>query len=385
MLDGGTENTNPSLAQDGEWIYLTGREETAQGPRPYVERLHVRTARRERIFISTGKEFEEPLYVLDARTLVTTHESPVEAPNYYVRDVKTRRFSALTTSVSPPDVDRVVPRFLTYTRDDGVALSGNLLLPPNYKSGEKIPILIWAYPDGYSDARAAARVRESPFRYTWGSHDPIKRLICLLALQGYGVLWDASMPVIGEANANDTAVRQFVANAKAAVDKLVELGIADQSRIAIGGFSYGAAMAATVLANSDRFAAGIGIAGAYNFTQAPDGFQTESRTLWEAPQAYMDLSAVMHADRIRVPFLLIHGNEDANIAASPLQSRQMYQALKGLGRTARLVLLPAEPHRPFAKQSLDHVAWEVQTWLDRFLKPKKPESSALSESSCHDC
>ncbi|MEL7375791.1 MAG: prolyl oligopeptidase family serine peptidase, partial [Bacteroidota bacterium] len=151
--------------------------------------------------------------------------------------------------------------------------------------------------------------------------------------------------------------------AKAAIDKLIELGVADPKRIYVGGHSYGAFMTAHLLAHTDLFAGGIARSGAYNRTLTPFGFQTEERTFWKAPDVYMKLSPFVHADKIDAPLLLIHGAEDSNSGTYPLQSERMFDALNDLGKPARLVLLPHEDHGYSARESILHMLFEMDRWM----------------------
>src|SRR5678815_4346511 len=122
--------------------------------------------------------------------------------------------------------------------------------------------------------------------------------------RGYAVLDDAAIPVIGDPETmNDTFIEQIAMAAKAAIDTLAERGIIDPERVAVGGHSYGAFMTANLLAHTDLFKAGIARSGAYNRTLTPFGFQSERRTLWEAPETYAALSPFLHADGIREPLL----------------------------------------------------------------------------------
>ena len=146
----------------------------------------------------------------------------------------------------------------------------------------------------------------------------------------------------------------------------------------IGGHSYGAFMAANVLAHSDVFSAGIARSGAYNRSLTPFGFQAEQRTFWEAPEVYFRMSPFMNADKINEPILLIHGEADNNSGTFPIQSERYYHALKGLGKTARLVLLPHESHGYRARESILHMLWEMQEWLERFVKQGSPERKKVS-------
>src|SRR5690606_12205354 len=154
--------------------------------------------------------------------------------------------------------------------------------------------------------------------------------------------------------------------------KAHDMGIADLSRVAVGGHSYGAFMTANLLAHSRLFRAGIARSGAYNRTLTPFGFQSERRTLWECPEAYWRLSPFMYAHQIRDPLLLIHGAVDDNPGTFPVQSERMYQAIHGNGGTARLVMLPFESHGYEARESIEHTLYEMLAWLDRYVKNAQP-------------
>lgn len=147
------------------------------------------------------------------------------------------------------------------------------------------------------------------------------------------------MPIVGGIEANDTFVEQIDANARAAIDKLVDIGVADRRRVGVGGYSYGAFMVANLLAHTDWFAGGVAMSGAYNRTLTPFGFQRERRTLWDVPDVYLRMSPFMYADRIDDPLLLIHGLADSNSGTYPMQSTRLFHAISGLGGVSRLVMM----------------------------------------------
>ncbi len=358
---------DPVMAQDGSWIFLTGPGGSDEGDRPFLDRLDVATGRKERLWRAAPHTYEVLIGLLDEHggKLLTRYETPRDPPNYFVRDTRGGKGMRLTDFPNPhPQLSGVEKRFVTYERNDGVHLSATLYLPPRYRAGDRLPAVVWAYPREYANAAVAGQVRGSPYRFT-----RIRGYSHLFFLtQGYVVFDGASMPIVGGDTANDTYVEQLVADARAAVDKLVELGVADRDRIGIGGHSYGAFMTANLLAHSDLFAAGIARSGAYNRTLTPFGFQNERRTFWEAPDVYFAMSPFMHADSINEPLLMIHGMADNNSGTFPIQSERMYHALKGLGGTARLVMLPDEAHGYRARESVMDVLAEMFDWFDRYVK-----------------
>jgi dipeptidyl aminopeptidase/acylaminoacyl peptidase len=245
-------------------------------------------------------------------------------------------------------------------------------LPPDYKEGVRLPTLFWAYPREFADAGKASQVYGSTNQFTTISGpSPL-----FFALLGYAVLDGANLPIVGKdlQTVNDTYIEQIVAGAEAAVNKAVEMGVTDRNRVGVGGHSYGASMAVNLLAHSDIFKAGIARSGAYNRTLTPFGFQNERRTLWEAPEMYLKVSPFMLAHKIKEPILLIHGEDDENVAA--LQSERMYQAIMGNGGNARYISLPFESHGYEARESVEHVLWEMISWFDKHVK--RPPAEAVT-------
>jgi dipeptidyl aminopeptidase/acylaminoacyl peptidase len=255
-----------------------------------------------------------------------------------------------------------------YTREDGVGLSGTLYLPADYRPGTRLPLVIWAYPWDYIHPEIAGQVRISPHKFTdlRGPSPPYSKIF---ALQGFAVLDGAEMPIVADPMAvHDTYLEQMIASARAAIEKLDEMGIIDPRKVGMVGHSYGGFSTANLLANSDLFAAGIARSGSHNRTMNPWGFRYERRSLWQAPEIYLKVSPFFQADGIGEPVLFIHGLEDDSQASKPIHSHYMYQALRGMGATARLVLLPLENHRYAARESILHVAAELIDWFDLHLK-----------------
>jgi dipeptidyl aminopeptidase/acylaminoacyl peptidase len=360
------------VRQDGSWIYLAGEGAMDGGARPFVARLDLDTLEESELWRALPGTYETYAAFVRGGTqsppaFLTRYESPAEPPNWRLRDLAAPEAAPLALTAFPdpqPALRGIQKELISYAREDGVSLSATLYLPKDYVPGTRLPLLIWAYPREFSDSGTAGQVAGTPFRFT--RFAGISHLFLLT--QGYAVLDNAAMPVIGDPQTmNDTFREQITASARAAIDALVARGVADPERVAIGGHSYGAFMTANLLAHTDLFRAGIARSGAYNRTLTPFGFQSERRTLWEAKDAYAALSPYLHAEGIREPLLLIHGAEDSNSGTAPLQSERLYQALKGLGGTARLVVLPAEDHGYQARESVLHTLAEMIDWLDRHM------------------
>lgn len=368
------------IAPDGKSIFLIGEGASPEGARPFIDRFDVDAKKASRLFRSAAPYYEMPYDVLDAKgeKILTRRESVTDPPNWFVRDTKKNTARALTSITNPtPQLANVKKEFIQYKRADGVDLNATLYTPPGYdaKKDGPLPVLMWAYPAEFKSAAAASQVTTSPYRFIrmTGTGSPT-----VFVLRGYAVLDNPTMPIVGEGDKepNDTYVEQLVAGAKAAVDELVRRGVGDRDRMAVSGHSYGAFMTANLLAHSDLFRAGIARSGAYNRTLTPFSFQAEQRSYWEAPETYTKMSPFTFADKIKTPMLMIHGVDDDNNGTFPIQSERMYQAMAGLGGTVRLVMLPKEAHGYRARESVLHMLWEMDQWLDKYVKNAPKQGAA---------
>ncbi len=358
-------------------LYLTGQGHSPEGIRPFFREFNITTKKVDDLWRADGKSsLEQIVKVADPLkgVLITRIESGSVYPNYFMRYIKKNTPPQQLTFFANPfkSLENVHKEVISYKRNDGIELSATLYLPAGYnmESKEKLPMLMWAYPREYKDASTAGQVTTSPHKFTYPNYgSPV-----FWVARGYAVLDETAFPIIGEGNKqpNDTYREQLVANAKAAIDAVSEAGYIDRNKVAAGGHSYGAFMTANLLSHSDLFAAGIARSGAFNRTLTPFGFQAEERTYWEAPDVYYNMSPFMHADKMKTPLLLIHGEDDNNAGTFPLQSERYFNALKGMGATARLVFLPKESHGYAAKESIMHMLWEQDQWLEKWVKNREP-------------
>jgi dipeptidyl aminopeptidase/acylaminoacyl peptidase len=357
---------------DGNGLYMTGTGASPEGNRPFLRVMDIQSGETRELWRSESPYFESVVTLLDddANRIITRRESNTEPPNFFERDLSSGTMRALTEFPHPtPELRDVQTEFVVFERGDGLTLTAQLLLPPGYDQQRdgRLPLMVWAYPREFASADAAGQVADSPYRFNsisyWGPH--------FLVTQGYAVLNNAAMPIVPpspDVEPNDSFLEQLVLNAEAAIDYVVGRGIADRNRVAVGGHSYGAFMTANLLAHSDLFKAGIARSGAYNRSLTPFGFQAEPRTIWEAQDTYITMSPFFYAHQIKTPILFIHGEADNNSGTFPIQSERMFQAVRGNGGTARLVMLPHESHGYRARESLMHMLWETIEWLDTYVK-----------------
>jgi dipeptidyl aminopeptidase/acylaminoacyl peptidase len=363
------------LLRNGDLVYMTSEGGSPDGSMPFLSTFNTSTKAQKILWRSQAPFYERIAKVLnaDASSFITIKEGIDTQPNYWLHSSKKKSApKQLTAFADPyPSLKGIQKQLITYPRKDGLNLSAVLYTPAGYDPAKDapLPVLMWAYPREYKSAADAAQVRGSKYTFTrlnWGS--PI-----YWVTRGYAIMDQTEMPIVGEGDQepNDFFIEQLVANAEAAIDKVVAMGIGDRNRIAVGGHSYGAFMTANLLSHTKLFAAGIARSGAYNRTLTPFGFQYEQRSYWEAPEVYFNMSPFSFADQVKTPILLIHGEADNNSGTFPIQSERYYNALKGHGATTRLVLLPHESHGYAGKESVNHTLWEMDSWLEKYVKNRK--------------
>lgn len=372
-------NGNYVIREKDGAVYFRGTGATAGGDRPFLDLRYLDSGKTERLFRCDPDRYEYFLAFAGGEDrFIFRSESAVDVPNYYLAEIGekieapegeavhaiTRK--PITNFEDPtPQLRQITKEIVKYERNDGVPLSFQLHLPPDYEEGTPLPTVVYAYPLEYSGAATAGQVRGSAQRFMrlyGASH-------LFFLMQGYAVLERTAMPMIGDPETTyNTFVPQLVADAEAAVKKAVEMGVADPGRIGVIGHSHGGLMVANLLAHTDLFAAGIARSGSYNKTNQPFGFQSERRSLFEARDVYIQVSPTFFADQVNEPVLIIHGNDDSNPGTLTFQSEVFYEAVRGSGGTARLILLPYEDHGYRAIESIEHVLWEQLRWFDKYVK-----------------
>ncbi|WP_396195582.1 prolyl oligopeptidase family serine peptidase [Flavobacterium sp.] len=361
------------LAIENNNAYLIGDGFTKEGQFPFIDEFNLATLKTKRLYTSKMKDKKEDLQSIEdfkKGDVLVQIQSKNDFPNYYFRNIKSGKLTPITSFKNPfESIKNVYKEVIKYKRKDGVELSGTLYLPASYdrtKKSEKLPLLIWAYPEEFKDKNSAGQSNKNPNEFTFPNYGSFVYWVT----KGYAVLDDASFPIIGEGTTepNDTFMPQLIANAEAAIDAVDNLGFINRKKVAIGGHSYGAFMTANLLTHSNLFACGIARSGAYNRTLTPFGFQSEQRNYWDVPEIYNGMSPFMNADKMKTPLLLVHGDADNNPGTFTLQSERYFQALKNLGAPVRLVLLPKESHGYAAKDNILHLLWEQDQFLEKYLK-----------------
>ncbi|XP_056166816.1 probable glutamyl endopeptidase, chloroplastic [Syzygium oleosum] len=381
---------------EGTCVILNGSGATPEGNIPFLDLFEINTGSKERIWQSDKEKYFETVVALmsdqndgdislDQLKILTSKESKTENTQYYIMSWPDKKACQITNFPHPyPQLASLQKEMIRYQRKDGVQLTATLYLPPNYdplKEGP-LPCLFWSYPGEFKSKDAAGQVRGSPNEFA--GIGPTSALLWLA--RRFAILSGPTIPIIGEGEeeANDRYVEQLVASAEAAVEEVIRRGVAHPNKIAIGGHSYGAFMTANLLAHAPHlFCCGVARSGAYNRTLTPFGFQNEDRTLWEATNTYVEMSPFMSAHRVKKPILLIHGEEDNNPGTLTMQSDRFFNALKGHGALCRLVVLPYESHGYAARESIMHVLWETDRWLQKYCVSNASDVNA-DPNACKD-
>ncbi|KAJ6343750.1 hypothetical protein OIU76_005490 [Salix suchowensis] len=381
---------------EGTYVLLNGSGATPEGNVPFLDLFDINAGSKERIWesdkeryyetvVALMSDYEEGDLLLNQLKLLISKESKTENTQYSIHKWPEKKVCQITNFPHPyPQLASLQKEMIKYQRKDGVQLTATLYLPPGYDPSKDgpLPCLVWSYPGEFKSKDAAGQVRGSPNEFA--GIGPTSALLWLA--RRFAILSGPTIPIIGEGDeeANDRYVEQLVASAEAAVEEVIRRGVAHPSKIAVGGHSYGAFMTANLLAHAPHlFCCGIARSGAYNRTLTPFGFQNEDRTLWEAMTTYVEMSPFMSANKIKKPILLIHGEEDNNSGTLTMQSDRFFNALKGHGALSRLVILPFESHGYAARESIMHVLWETDRWLQKHCVSNSSGESAELEA-CKD-
>jgi dipeptidyl aminopeptidase/acylaminoacyl peptidase len=259
---------------------------------------------------------------------------------------------------------------ISFRSRDGTIVHGQLVKPPNYRPGQRYPTIVWIHggPNGQDDHSLEL----------WGYGPPLERQ--LFATHGYVVL---SINYRGSSGRGASYARAIVADwghkevedLRAGADYAIASGLADPSRLGIGGWSYGGILTDYVIASDPRFAAAISGAGSanqlsmYGADQYVVQYNAELGPPWRNPALWERVSyPFFHADRIRTPTLFLGGDRDFNVPI--VGSEQMYQALRTLGVPTQLVIYPGENH-VFTRPSFLVDRWQrFLAWYADHLAPK---------------
>lgn len=251
---------------------------------------------------------------------------------------------------------------------DGTEVDAFLTIPPDAPPGQRLP--------------AVLRIHGGPvaqFSTGWQLDWQV------FAAHGYAVIAANPRGSSGYGRAFSRAIfadwgNKDFEDVMAAVDQAVSLGVADPERLGVGGWSYGGILTNYVVVKSQRFKAGISGASETNYLSnyGTDHYQKEWEAElglpWENTELWIRLSPFFQVKSIQTPLLLLCAGNDVNVPC--LNSEQLYQALRRLGRSTELVIYPDQGHGLTRPSFLQDRFERSLAWYDRYLKPQAGERAA---------
>jgi dipeptidyl aminopeptidase/acylaminoacyl peptidase len=341
-------------SKDGERIYFSYASRT-RWERGVVR--YDRSTGRVRDLIKDGRLYSGFALSDDGSTVVLTVADGNRPGDVYVADGDLTGLRRLTEANPGLEARLSRTELITYRDVDGDELYGVLYYPLAYQPGTRVPTVFIVYEDFFDDRFNAT--------------------VNVLTSNGYAVVQpsvDLERGFPGEA---------WLKGVTAAANKLIDMGIADPKRLGVHGTSYGGYATNLLITQTDRFAAAINISGKTDMisfytdsprlgtrnTHAPEKSQDRiGATLWEQPQKYIAHSAVMFADRIKTPLLLLTGRQDHNVPERT--TSEMFYALRRLGKRVEWVSYVNGGHgMPTTNEAeVRDFHTRMLAWYDRYLK-----------------
>lgn len=365
------------ISNEGLYLYLAGTQYSKspmdEAPRPFVDRVSIKTGTKTRLWQSDSYMFETIGFMLDNdfNEVIMNRQSKSVINDSWLVNTKTGDKKNLTNNKDyTPEITSLRRERIQITRVDGFKFWAEVTLPVGWKEGDKPPAFFWFYPSEfmsqkqYDDGLRTYNRNQFPAVNTQS-----KQFLCKL---GYTFV-EPDCPIVGPAGKmNDFYVRELRNSLTALIDELDKRGFVDRSRLAIGGHSYGAFSTLNAMVHTPYFKAGIAGSGAYNRTLTPNGFQSETRLIWEARETYLEMSPILHIEDLNGAVLMTHGTDDQNPGTFPINSERMFAALQANGKTAALYMYPYEDHGQSGKETVLDMWARWVAWLEKYVKNPKP-------------
>lgn len=350
-----------------------------------------------RLNVTSGTPVSTKLGAISRESVFTAYSEPRQLLAYETEITEVRAISSnekepVTLISLNRQLDAIAkPQYRTiqYQMADGQKLSGALLLPYGYTAGRRYPLIVHVYAGSLAPVGNWA----NPYRFVSRSYiDPLIR-----AGRGYAVLVP-SIPLESMGKASDPML-EIHKSVQPAIDKVVEMGIADSDRLGVMGHSYGGYTVYSLVTQTDRFKAAVAYAGAtdllslyggldprYRFSELgnawsrPFGLEAQQHRMgsppWKDLDRYLRNSPYIHADKVITPVLMIHGELDSY----PLsQAEEFFVALNRLGKRAKLVRYLAEGHVVESPGNIMDMWEHILNWFDQFLQNPQSNQSAKTK------
>jgi dipeptidyl aminopeptidase/acylaminoacyl peptidase len=300
--------------------------------------------------------------VSDAGDVVFAGQSATTPPELWLWDQKNspQQVSHLNDSWKQFTLD--APEFYYYKSFDGLEIAAALLKPAGADPKNKLPLIALIHGGPTSNWQDSIEV--------WGQ---------LLAARGYAVFYPNIRGSVGygqkfiEMNRGDWGGGDFK-DVMWGVKDLVARGIADPSKLGIGGWSYGGYMAEWAVTQTNDFKAAVSGAGLSNLVSEYGSEEHPSYDEWFYGVPYESASLVRYLNsspftqlrNAKTPTLLLQG--EADTTDPPGQSQELYRGLKHYGVETRLVMYPREPHALREEKHLLDRLNRMLAWYETYVK-----------------
>lgn len=354
----------PRFSPDGKFVYFSVEE----GGNVHVARVPAAGGKVERVV--DGERVVEN-YTLGPQGQVVALESIPQRPQEVaVFEGGAPRYLTAVNGDFLKGIRLGEVKRIQATSADGTKIDAFLTLPPGYKPGVKVPTILRIHGGPTAQYSTA-------FNQEWQ----------MLAAQGYAVVGANPRGSTGYGRDFSRAIwadwgNKDFQDVMAAVDQVIAMGVADPDRLGVGGWSYGGILTDHVITKTNRFKAATSGASEVNYlaNYGTDHYQKEWEAElglpWKNTEGWMRISPFFQLDKVTTPTLVLGGSEDVNVPF--LNSEQLYQALRRLGRDTELVVYPGQSHG-IAKPSYQKDRYERYiAWYGKYLKGETPKTEAVT-------
>jgi dienelactone hydrolase len=348
----------------------TTTDEEKNPSRPFLNSFDTQSKKMELLWKCEEKAYQTIDGILNAEgtRLLVDHQTATEPSNSFLFEGGKRTKQVTQNKDYAPDLTEAKRYRFQVTRADGFKFWVKVTAPKWHAEGDRLPAFFWFYPSEVDNQAAYDRgIRSTnPNMFPAQGGSPKS----LLIRRGWALV-EPDCPIVGpRTRVNDFYVDHLRQNLSATIDALEVKGIADRTKLALGGHSYGGFSTVNAMVHTPFFKAGIAGAGNYNRTLTPIAFQGEQRTLFEARSTYLDMSPILYAENLSGALLMYAGMDDQNVGTDPINSARLFNVLESIGKPAALYMYPHEDHGQIARETLMDQWARWIAWLDKYVLGK---------------